>query len=427
MNLLISVQWHKDILRFSLISEPEDSSNNARFNVTNSFEFRLRGNSVFPKVHPDRLALVAILNVLPFAGKRIYLDWNISQKFLDATKVITRVRIESKKSDFSPIKRLIDGSPALSFSGGADSMAALAVMPMNTEPVFMSRYIKKIKTLYDSEAAEQSCQFLSNLGYSVQIVESDFEYLRDPLGFPTDVAVGSPIILLGEFRNYDTISFGTILESSYGTSGKSYRDYTKSSHFRLWNSLFEVVGFGYSLPVAGISEVGTSLILHKSPFGRIHQSCIRGKWKLPCSNCWKCFRKGVVDSSITNGILCPKSKEMILSSKEVRARLIGDKPIKHEGVLTYALSKIKTNDKTILALKDLVRVGKISVIWMERWYPHSSSLIDQSYRKYSCDLLSKYLGQMESIDIKNLVNWSNINDEDREFLLAKFSKLLPIL
>ena len=89
INLIISVQWNKNILRFLLTPEAEDTSNNARLNVTNSFEFRLRGNSVFPKVHPDRLALVAILNVLPFSGKRILIDWNISQQFLDATKIIS--------------------------------------------------------------------------------------------------------------------------------------------------------------------------------------------------------------------------------------------------------------------------------------------------------------------------------------------------
>ena len=201
--------------------------------------------------------------------------------------------------------------------------------------------------------------------------------------------------------HYDTISFVTILESSYGTSVKSYRDYVNSSHYRLWNCLFEAVGLGYSLPVAGVSEVGTSLILHQSPFGRIYQSCIRGKWKLPCLNCWKCFRKGLVDSSIINGHLSPNTKEMILSSKEVRTKLIDDKPIKHEGVLTYALSKIKTNDKTILALNKLVRGGKINVSWMERWYPYSSHLIDTSYRKYCRDTLIMHLGEMENIDIKN--------------------------
>ena len=52
--------------------------------------------------------------------------------------------------------------------------------------------------------------------------------------------------------------------------------------------------------VAGISEVGTSIIVEKSSLGFVAQSCIRGSWGSPCKNCWKCFRKIILDAAIQN-------------------------------------------------------------------------------------------------------------------------------
>ena len=49
--------------------------------------------------------------------------------------------------------------------------------------------------LYDSDAALISCRKLSALGYKVHIVKTDLEFLREPVGFPTDLAVACPAII----------------------------------------------------------------------------------------------------------------------------------------------------------------------------------------------------------------------------------------
>ena len=58
-------------------------------------------------------------------------------------------------------------------------------------------------------------------------------------------------------------------------------------------SLLKSVGIELSLPVSGISEVGTSIIVNSGPLGQFSQSCIRGEWGKPCKRCWKCCRKAV--------------------------------------------------------------------------------------------------------------------------------------
>lgn len=418
-NILVSMEKTRHSITFSLSLEEDDHTHAPKNIMQDSFYFKSINHN-FLNIHNDRVALVAIINILPFVGKRIFLNWEVSKKFLSSIKIISRVTIEAKSSSNNHLipKK---GIPALSFSGGADSMAALAVMPNYTEPVFMKRSSsKKIKSLYDPDAAINSCNMLSNLGYNLHMIESDLEYLRDPLGFPSDLSVGSPIILIGENCNFDSIAFGTILESAYGTSGDSFRNYCDSSHYKFWSTLFESVGLSYCLPVGGVSEVGTELILNNSALGNFYQSCIRGKWKEPCKLCWKCFRKGLLNNK--NNF---KKKEseiifMLKNSKEVKKKITNEPIIRHEGVLTYSLSEFPSEDIIINNLKKLVRVNEIPIKWMEKWYPKSDILLPNNYMKTIKDNLSKYLPNMSPAEIEDLENWSNISNKKREERLKIF-------
>ena len=422
--LRISYEIDDERLIFSAFSEKKDRIRSPNFGSHRQFMYKNSNNSKFPDVHPDRLALVALLNTLPFVGETLHIGWQVSQRFIDATKIISRIKINSIEGNIKPIERKSSGRHALSFSGGADSTAALAVMPHSTEPLFMLRSESKSRTLYDSQAALESCRQLSRLGYNVHIIESDFEYLREPIGFPTDLSVSTPAILIAESRGFESIAFGTILESSFGTSGKSFRKYSESSHYRLWARMFDSVGLGYSLPVAGISEVASSIICRNHPIGRVHQSCIRGKWGDPCEKCWKCFRKITLMAALDGHELPASSIEMIRKSKEVKLRLTEDKPIKHEGVLAYTLERASGGGEIAESLRLLTRSGKIKTDWMQHWYPKSADLIDPSYRNNTESILIELLGSMDKNQIQTLESWSNNNDSDREKKLVGFLNLI---
>ena len=297
-------------------------------------------------------------------------------------------------------------------------------MPQTTESVFMLRTKRGGRTLYDSDAAEESCRQLRKLGFVVHSVESDFEYLRDPIGFPTDLAVSSPAILLAESRNFQSIAFGTILESAYGTSGSSFRNYVESSHYRLWKTLFDAVGLGYSLPVAGVSEVGTAKLCLELPIGRFHQSCIRGKWEKPCNKCWKCFRKSTLISALGGKEISEYATKALQTSKEVRKHLLDNSPIKHEGVLTYSLERANGGGEIFDCLRKLTRVGSINTDWMERWYGHSSTLIEEDYSQYTSNKLKHYLGEMTPSQTKDLLNWSNEDSKERRDILSELRILI---
>lgn len=420
----VTVSANLGLVEYTIITDPEDRRRSPHLGHSRKFTFKSKNNESFGNIHPDRLGLVAIMNTLPFCSKELYIDWPVSDTFLNATKRISRIKVISKEGVIKPIKRQFGGKPSLSFSGGADSVAALAIMPQSTELVFMLRSKDKRRTLYDSDAALESCRQLKNLGFPVHIVESDFEYLRDPIGFPTDLSVSSPNILLAESRGYSSVAFGTILESAYGTSSSKYRDYEETSHFRLWAHLFESVGLGYSLPVAGVSEVGTAILCRKLAIGRFHQSCIRGKWGHPCNSCWKCFRKNTLWSALEGEEITSSIVDSLRFSKEIRKHVLFTSPIKHEGVLTYSLERSVGGGVALDKLRELVRVGEVKTAWMEKWYPQSLSLIDEDYSKFTSRKLIDEIGEMSQSEINDLQNWSNLDNAGRRSILIEVERLL---
>ena len=359
-------------------------------------------------IHPDHIALAVLMIVNPFVGKRLILPKGMSQSFFDKHKSLT------SRYDFGPIDKNLkpwvakkDSRPGLAFSGGVDSTAALSVMPPSTAPVFLDRPIKS-KSLYNKDAAHSACSEIAQLGYDLHMIECDLEYVRSPTGFPVDVANSVPIVLMAEYLNLDCIGFGTILESTYGTGHKKARDYPNGNHFRFWGGLFEVAGLPFILPVAGISEVGTSIIVTKSPLGEYAQSCMRGEWKKPCLNCWKCFRKQILDWAILGE--SPLEIELINLFNNVEAhKYVSEIPIKHENVLTWSTNKLNLDDNLFKLLKERVRGDSLSLEFLERWYSPALEIIPEKYKIGIKEKILIYLEVMTNLEEKEVENWSMID------------------
>ena len=75
-------------------------------------------------------------------------------------------------------------------------------MPNNTKVCFLDRIIPINKqTLYCKDNIYLTLDLIINSGYHVNVIHSDMEYLREPVGFPIDIACGIPNILLSDFYN----------------------------------------------------------------------------------------------------------------------------------------------------------------------------------------------------------------------------------
>jgi hypothetical protein len=298
-------------------------------------------------------------------------------------------------------------------------------MPSDTVPVFLDRPISG-RSLYDKDAPYKICSELIELGFEVHSVKSDLEYLRSPIGFPVDLANSVPAVLLADLASFNSIAFGTIMESAYGIGHREYRHYPEGNHFRLWGSLFEAAGIPLNLPVAGISEVGTSIICSGTEIGKLSQSCIRGKWKKPCRNCWKCFRKTLLDLTVKGEKLDGNTLDELFSIKEAILHL-SQFPIKHENVLTYISSKYDGEHGKMISLKNRVRGNLHSLDWIERWNPESEKLIIEQYRESTVKKITSLLQTMDAFEINEMKSWDMsdiLNSDNYKSLHSDFVNVI---
>lgn len=185
----------------------------------------------------------------------------------------------------------------LSFSGGADSLAALLLS--DALPVYLARSYD-CYPWHGSTARLGSTVAVERLVAEVGavVVESDFEKLGLMVGlrhgFRDGYGYGALIALLADHYDAGVLSFGGILDTIWmGTgdlsaAGSRYVDIANAPG-GVWarhRALFAVAGLAMSLPVGGCSE---TITVKLAPQG---VSCPKvADDGTPCGACFKCFRK----------------------------------------------------------------------------------------------------------------------------------------
>ncbi len=387
---------NKGVAKFRFRTDKDDIKQieNLKFSMNNIEIYVDLGDHFDDRdLHPDLVCLAAILLSGPFIGSKLEIPFGISEDFFnEATNVISRYKLVPKKGFVAPIGKRDSGRPGLAYSGGADSSAALAIMPMDTIPIFLNRPMSE-KSKYDSSAPLELCSELQEAGYDVKIISSNLELIRNPIGFPTDLAHAIPAILLSKKLNLDSIAFGTVLESGYGIGHEKFIDYGRGAHWRFFSTLFTSVGIDLSMPVIGISEVGTSIIVNKSPLGIVSQSCIRGNLGDPCLKCWKCFRKQLLCYSL--GFIDTVDFLPMLDSNEVQVRLSAF-PISHENIIIFSLQRIDLDQHPYFKpIADKLNMD-LDLSHLESWYSDSIEFVPEKYRH---EIRHKILQQMKLMSI----------------------------
>ena len=365
------------------------------------------------KLHSDIYALAVILMVYPFLGNNLTLDRPISRQFSDAFFALTSKRIGPVSSDVKTRSAGANSRPALAFSGGVDSTAATALLPEDTVLVFLDRYVAPgMKTMYKKEAVNHACLEMVGQGREVFKINTDMEYLRSPVGFPVDVSNSVPALLLSECQHFDCVAFGMILESSYRLGHESFQNYPNRTHYKRWGGLFKAAGMPFSLVTAGISEVGTSKIVLNMECGSVAQSCMRGDIGAPCFNCWKCFRKLLLDKTLRSEPLTNEMLEAAFKIKEAKLFLSKDM-IKHQNVLEYIAEKYSGTYPGMELLTAKVS-NNGSVLYLEKWYGKSIELVPEKYQKYVSDRIKLYLEIMTPDEEALLESYSIVKTLDSE-------------
>lgn len=398
----VNVSMHNGTLHFGFETEDDEPAQRKSSMANMSCYVKGPENWEISDIHPDHLALSALLIVRPWFNRSLKMSLGVSQKFADACKKM-KISVSPVDPQISPYDSESAEYLGLAFSGGADSTAALSVLPPTTIPVFLDRPDKG-GSLYSKDAALHSMAKLSQLGYDCHIVECDLESIREPIGFPTDLSNGVPAILLAKKLNLFGIAYGTVLESLYGLGRLKYKEYTDTSHYKNWWNVFSESGLPISFPTGGISEVGTEIICSKSSIGALAQSCIRGSINQPCNFCWKCFRKTTLKNALE---VEPPNVDLVsrlLESSEVKKKL-SQLPISHENVLIFAFSRLDLG----LYPKEFVQRfdHEHPLTYLSHWYSQSRGLIHIRIRDFVENKIISYLGVNGPQEELKIQSWDN--------------------
>ncbi|MBR9897456.1 MAG: hypothetical protein GYB16_13930 [Gammaproteobacteria bacterium] len=394
--------------------------------------FFFRSEVDISSIHSDILALTALIIFGPFAKREIEFDWAISERLKDAIETNFRRRVLSSTHDS---ERAVTGKgrAALAFSGGVDSVAAAIVMPKDTVSVFCNREVPEGEKigLYRADAALKACKQLSAYR-DVEIVRTDMEFVRHPVGFSVDWTNAAGAVLMSDFYNLNTVAFGMIMESAFFIGHPYFSDLEDRTVYSAWAPIFEAASLPISLPTAMISEVITSKIAIETSLDVNAQSCVRGKEDKPCMNCFKCFRKTILDAKL-KGIGVERTHyDMAYTSKEV-ARRLTQLPIHHENVLAYSLEGLKPTDHPVDVLlrkkmNPIAEYGK-GLHWLTSVYKPGFRLVADTLFGAVASELDKYAPLMNEDEINTVNNWDTkkINESDEyveahEELVAELKK-----
>ena len=362
------------------------------------------------QIHPDILALAALLVVSPWSGREIELSWSISEAFAKSVRhnlkrqigpvdldLAARIQPDSKNS-----------APGVAFSGGVDSFAQLLIMPEHTVSVFAHR-IPREGDIYSPEAALTAVSAVQSTGGRAISVETNMEYVRDPVGFSTDPMPGIPAILLADHFSLDSIAYGTISNAAYGLGKGKFVDYTTRWVFRAWQSILKSVGLEYFNSVSTLSEIGTMKVVQSSPFSEVAESCVRGTNNQPCRKCVKCFRKLLMRAYLDGHWPSDTDMASFVKSAGLRDELV-ELPIRQEFIYQQVLSTYNGDSEVLQLLKSRVDSTRTATGFADSVYSPGFDLVTP--KRYRDETWAKLTGFVRVMSVEEERNFESFDLSD---------------
>jgi hypothetical protein len=362
------------------------------------------------ETHPDLLGAVAVALAGDFAGQRLNLSWPVSDSFREHLAAVYKWTIAPVDPRLKPRQWTGPGRMGLCFSGGVDSTAALSLVPANAVLVFLDRVDPPSAlrgSMYDKDAPLRACKVLREIGREVWPISTDAEYLREPVGFMNDLAMSTPLMLLADWLHVDATAYGLILESSYLNKGHKFREYAQTRHWRQYGTVAAAVGIPWNLITAGLSEVVTTRLVMESPLQHVAQSCIRGPFGAPCLNCWKCFRKSLLEATLAGDHLRPELLDQYFAIHEAQKKL-EEVPIKHEDVMMFILQRYRDRHPAMSALRDRLRADDADLTWMERWFHPAREVLTAKYAAECEANIARVVQPMTADNIQSVRDWDRM-------------------
>lgn len=375
----------------------------------NQCEIHLPSDWTIDDVHPDVFALAVMAIIYPFCGPQIKLPIGVSKSFHNIVFRVTNKQVLPIDSNLSPRTAPADAVPALTYSGGIDSTAAAMLLPEDTHLFYFDRIIPKggSKTLLNQEAAYYACDAMARMGRTIHKIKTDLQYIRKPVGFGSYLTDAVPALLLSDYYGFDSVGHGQTLEIGYQIGHLGYKDCKETEVGHPWFRLLTSVDLTYTLPTIGLSEVTTTKMVSNSHVHEFAQACSRGKIKQPCMNCFKCFRKSLLEKVMTNTSIDDKFLDQLFKIKDATRVLDAPPPIYFSNILAYITAHYHGNHKEMLLLKKKTRGDILQVSWMNKWFTKSQEFLAPKYREYVKKKILTHVKPMNTQDIETMTQSFN--------------------
>ena len=359
--------------------------------------------------HPDLLALAILLLSFPYSTSRsLEIPFRVTPEFRQAVHDSIGIHLKANES-ISVQPRVRGDKPGLAFSAGADSQVARLLMPANTVSIFLDRPLFfGRKSLYKKENIYGSINTLASRGAPIRVIETDFELMRNPVGFPVvdgienvNLGVLAPLVLSADYFGFDSVAMGIVSDTFYRLGHEAYQDLGNHPYVRGFSHLFEMVGIPLYLPVGGLSEVVILEIAAKEGLPIV--SCMRGSEAVPCRKCYKCFRKEMFMAELRGEPWSNKAIEALMTTPSVD-KALAQHPILHGNVLDYFVERYPR--EPLHQLGALLAPYSAQRDWIGQWYPGAQAWVPADYLERHFAVLKNWEVQTMSPElIARLKDW----------------------
>ncbi|MCF6469193.1 hypothetical protein FAF44_12430 [Nonomuraea sp. MG754425] len=355
--------------------------------------------------HPDLFAVAAWTVVAPWTRKRITFDRAVSAE-------VARALHDGWGVEAGPVgaePRTPGSRLAISYSGGADSVAAATIFPDAPFVHFRRVAHPRVPNRWPHYRSDVLAKLAAQTGRELSVVTSDLEYtLAEPRpGYPEHHAVAAGALLLADRLDLGGLGFGYEMGSRWLGGGRYLWRFTPdnpmwSPHGR-WGRLFAAAGVHIVLPVGGVSEAVTMRVALGSPLRDQVRWCLRGT-DGPCRTCAKCLYKELIQAAVERRPL----DTPITADRPQARKYLQKPPYGGQEMIQYGLARVPGIEDTLFApVLDHFDVSEAATSWLERCYPPALDEIPQPWRAEAAAFVEANVGLMTESEVAKVESWGN--------------------
>lgn len=403
------VTWtaEDDLWRLEFRLDPDDGIVG---HVTDGQRVRMATNSCslrlphpVPDIHPDLLALAAWTVVAPWTAGRIVFDRPVSPEFAAALESGWKITAGPVAGEPRRGSRL-----AISYSGGADSVAVAAILPDAPLVHFQRVSHPRVPNRWTHYRSDVLARLARQTRRDVTIVRSDLEFtLAEPRpGYPEHHAVAAGAVLMADELDLGGIAFGYEMGSRWLGGGRYLLRYTPDnpmwSAHGPWGRLFAAAGLPIVLPVGGISEATTMRLALASDLREQVRWCLRGDDGGPCGRCGKCLYKELIQAAIERRPM----RLDIPADRPVAAKWQKPPPYGGQEMIEYGCARVPGIESTAFArAAEYLKATEESTRWLDHCYRPAIAEIPEPWRKHVEDFMATKIGFMTPDEERRVETW----------------------